>query len=229
MAHVLLDMSVADLPMREVLADLTPPDPALVTINSNYVPTQLTHQALAISEALRDGTPLTSVLEMDGPVAFARAAVGECRSIAEGTAEIDTLILLAGRTIPFLGSGRLSGVWSAPRWIDCATQPESVRATLRVLEALGQRDFAVAGSRSRAILETYKDKLSVKARDWFLRAAMLSAVAQHDYGAVRNIDTLVGKDVEPNAITMLQRVYLLAFADARLKEKMGEHAVVNPK
>jgi predicted membrane-bound spermidine synthase len=228
-SRVLFEMSVADLPMREVLADLAPPNPALVTINSNYKPTQLTHQALAISEALRDGTPLTSVPELDGPVAFARAAVGQCRGIAEGTAEIDTLILLAGRTIPFLGSGRLSGVWSAPRWIDCATQPESVRATLRVLEALGQRDFAVAGSGARTVLETYKEGLSVKARDWFLRAAMLAAIAQHDYGAVRDIDTSLGKDVQPNANTMLHRVYLLAFADARLKEKMGEQAVANPK
>jgi len=228
MAHVLSDVSVADLPVREVLADWTLPDPAGVTFNSNSMPTRLAHQALAISEALREGTPLTSLPEMDGPVASARAAVGQCRSVAEGT-EIDTLILLAGRTIPFLGSERLSGVWSAPRWIDCATQPESVRATLHVLEALGQRDFAVAGSGAIAILETYKDKLSDKARDWFLRAAMLAAIAQHDYDAVRNIDTSIGKDLQPNAITLLQRVHLLAFADARLKEKVGEHSVVNPK
>jgi len=228
-SHALSDIGVADVPIREVIAGLTPPDPALVTNNPNYLPSQLIHQALAISEALRDGTPLTSMPEMAGPIALARTAIGNCQNIDEGTAEVDTLVLLAGRTIPFLDSGKLNGVWSAPRWIECATQPESVLATLRMLDAMGQRDFAAAGSRARSILETYKDQLSVSARDWFLRAAMLAAIAQRDYGAVDELDASLGKDITSNPVTKTQRAYLLAFADARLKQKMDEHAVVNPK
>ena len=49
------------------------------------------------------------------------------------------------------------------------------------------------------------------------------------YGAVDELDASLGKDITSNPVTKTQRAYLLAFADARLKQKMDEHAVVNPK
>ena len=146
--------------------------------------------------------------------------MGQCQSV-DAAAEVDALVLLAGRTIPFLGPDRLRGVWSEPTWIGCVAQPDVVRSALMVLDAMARRDFGAVGSSAIALLNGSGQVLSPSARDWLLRAAMLAAIAQHDYGAVGSIEASIGKGITPVEGSETQRAYLLAFADARLKPQSG--------
>jgi predicted membrane-bound spermidine synthase len=217
-AQALIELSTADLPMREVMSALPRIDPSSTVINPDYSATLIAHHALQIAIAMRESAAL--YLGNDAStakaIAFARANVGQCHAAGNGTEEIDSLIQLAGQTIPYLDAAQLQGVWISPRWIDCTNQAEPVRSILALLDTLARRDFASAGTQAGALLETHKNILSPTARDWLLRATMLSAIAQGDYAQVSKIDASVGADIAPTPATLLQREYLLAFADARL-------------
>jgi hypothetical protein len=176
-------------------------------------------QAIEISNALRGSAPVPAELDVvtRKRIAFVKTVVGQCQAAGDDAAQVDALILLAGRTIPFLDSEGLDGVWAVPSWIGCAPHSTAVRGTLEVLDAMARRDFGAAGARATALLEQQKRTLSPLARDWLLRGAMLNALARHDYDSVRTIDETIGKDVMPSVATQLQRSYMLALADAGIR------------
>lgn len=217
-ALALLELSTADLPIREVLSGLPRIDPSATAINPDYSATLIAHHAQRISLAMRD--PAAGYLGGDATtakaIAIVRGNVGQCQAAGNGAEEVDSLIQLAGQTIPYLDAVQLQGVWSMPRWIGCTAQAEPVRAILVVIDALARRDFASTGAHAAALLQTHKNILSPMARDWLLRAAMLAAIAQGNHAEVSKIDASMGADVVPASVTQLQREYLLAFADAQL-------------
>jgi hypothetical protein len=216
-AAVIEGLSTADLPMREVLAGLRLVDPANVTENPYFTPSAFAHQAVIIAAALRSKSIdcANSDMGIASAVTYLLASVGHCQGSADGTLETDTLIRFAGRTIPFLNAAQLDGVWVTPRWIECDTQPEMVRKMLHFLDSLARRDFGQTRVQAEALLKEHSKQLSPTARDWLLRAAMLAAIAVEDYDGVSDIDSRLGKDVSGGETSILQRAYLIAFADAR--------------
>jgi predicted membrane-bound spermidine synthase len=215
-AHVMKELNAADLPIREIVAGLPPPAETSA-VDMRYTPSALANEAAAIAADLSDTPSLATKADgaLSRDLAFARAEVGGCGH-ASSMAQIDTLIELAGKTIPYLSAPRLQGIWSAPRWITCTNQPVPVRLLLDVLDALSARDFAKTSTAATALLEQHRNVLSPVAQDWLLRTVMLAAIAQHRYEEATNADRELGGDIVPNQITQLQRSYLLAFADAQL-------------
>lgn len=222
-AQVMTALITPDLPTREVLAGLMPVDPDRIVLNQDYSPAVPVHNAVQIGTAMRDRavSAVAADASASNAVNYALAAVGQCQGSPSGTAEVDALAQLAARTIPYLDSARLEGVWSAPQWLKCDTQPKVVRLALSLIDALARRDFGVLGEQAKVMLNGYGEVLSPAARDWILRAAMLAAIAQHDYHEVRDLDIRFGRDIAA-AAARAQRAYLISFAQSqRSREQSG--------
>jgi len=72
-----------------------------------------------------------------------------------------------------------------------------------------------------ALLRDDSPYWSATTKDWLLRAAMLSAIANRDYAAVGAIDRDLGSHVVGNTITLPHRSYMLAYAEQRLAHESG--------
>jgi spermidine synthase len=220
-ARAAFEVSYADLPVREVLAGLPPLDPQLIAKDASFSGNQLAHQAADIAAVLRDNTPYADA--PDASIAkvlgFVRTNVGLCHAAGDGSLEVDALVQVAGWTIPFLDAAHLNGAWSRPAWIGCTTQPDAVRGVLALLDALAQRNFSLVHTQAVALLHEHSKRLSPMAQDWILRAAMLAAIAEHNYEEVGKLEASLGGLAVPTATTYVQRVYLSAFASARIKER----------
>jgi SAM-dependent methyltransferase len=222
-ALMLLGLSTADAPVREVIAGLQPPLAERLSPGSTFTPAELTRQAAEIAAAL--GEPEPSAVGHD-PGIFAaakavRADFASCNNQRSAADEIDVLIALGGRTIPFLDANHLKGIWSEPRWIACEMQAESSRAILSLLSALGQRQFGVVQPQALALLQSHRRELSPMAQDWLLRIAMLAAIAESRYEDVAGLEASLGGQIPPTESSKVQRIYLTAVAAARARADAG--------
>jgi len=217
-ARALLGLNTADIPIREVLAGLQPPAPEQLSPGNGFTPAELTRQAMEIAAALSETEPIAGNHDPNifGAIQSIRSDFATCDGGGAATQQIDVLIALAGRTIPFLDADHLRGIWSDPRWINCTGQPESLRSQLALLSALGSRDFALAGSTAVTFLQKSRQDLSPMAQDWLLRVAMLSAMAGHRYEEVARLDAAEGRTIARLDATGTQRDYLVAFANSQL-------------
>jgi len=217
-ARALLGLNTADIPIREVLAGLQPPAPEQLSPGNGFTPAELTRQAMEIAAALSETEPIAGNHDPNifGAIQSIRSDFATCDGGGAATQQIDVLIALAGRTIPFLDADHLRGIWSDPRWINCTGQPESLRSQLALLSALGSRDFALAGSTAVTFLQKSRQDLSPMAQDWLLRVAMLSAIAGHRYEDVARLDVAEGRTIARVDTTGVQRDYLVAFANSQL-------------
>jgi predicted membrane-bound spermidine synthase len=207
----LVDLASADLPLREVLAQLVPPAPGQFEANSAYFPSQLAAQSASITDALVSAGPNGS----DIAVAQLRAVIAACADTSGDAEKIDALRQLAGQTIPFLDAVHLQRAWIEPDWITCNTPTPAVRVMLDVVAALARRDFAAAGRDAATLLQVHRQTLSQTTSDWLLRAAMLSAIAEGHYADVAAFDVTLGGDIRSVGWNRLQRTYLVAFAQTR--------------
>ncbi len=211
----LLGVNVSDLPVREVLAHIAPPIPGQFLADEGYSPSELAAQSVFVAAALADvhaaaDTPLAHA------VTTMRDVIAACTDDSDDSQKIDMLQQLAARMIPWLNAAQLQQVLIEPAWITCATPTEAVSAMLRVVAALAQRDFAKAGLNAASLSEVHKHVLSQTVRDWLLRVAMLSAIAEQRYADVATYDATVGSDIASVGWNRLQRDYLLAFAREQL-------------
>jgi len=197
---------------------LQPPAPEQLSPGNGFTPAELTRQAMEIAAALSETEPIAGNHDPNifGAIQSIRSDFATCDGGGAATQQIDVLIALAGRTIPFLDADHLRGIWSDPRWINCTGQPESLRSQLALLSALGSRDFALAGSTAVTFLQKSRQDLSPMAQDWLLRVAMLSAIAGHRYEDVARLDVAEGRTIARVDTTGVQRDYLVAFANSQL-------------
>ena len=202
----------ADLPYLEWLGGMKPSSPADVTIDSVFRRTLLYADAVHMAARLAGradqvgGSPA-----MDADLALAKAW-GRCEAGLDVSAGTDLLLRLAGKTVPYLPAAELQGVWIHPNWWRCAGTPAQLRDTLALLDAFSRRDAAAAGRQAQAMLKAYP-QLSAFAADYLLRIAMLSAIQQREFAQVRALDQQLGTDIMANDATLIQRAYMLAYAD----------------
>src|SRR5262249_6359288 len=97
----------------------------------------------------------------------------------------------------------------------CAHHGDAVGATLATLDALGRRDYADAEGKAAALLAEHAAALSPGARDWMLRLAMLAATGAGRYAHVLELDTTRGRSIAASPATAIDRIYMLAYADAQ--------------
>jgi len=219
-AQAMLTLSLADLPVREVLTNLGPSGMGDIPLNANYSATVATHLAMQVVAMLHDPTVGIPRLDpqLDRTIALVRADVGRCQASADAINDADALVQLASGTIPFLTAAELKETWSVRPWISCSEQPAPTKILLALLDALAQRDFDAVGARGIELLITQRNSLSAETQDWVLRAAMLAAIAQHEYADVAKIESDIGKGVVPTPSGAILRNCLVAVADARLRE-----------
>jgi spermidine synthase len=214
-ARSMAQITAPDLPVREVLSRLPPPDASQVTSYANLSASTYARRASEIASALKEDTAPSSA-PLARATAYIRSRVGHCLGTPNETVEIDTLIELAGLTIPYLDTAHLNGVWSQPNWTSCDSQSINVRILLGVLDALSRRDFSAAQPRAVALLNSNAESLSPLAKDWLVRTAMLSAIADHDDAKALAIDDWAGSQATSNPASATQREYLRAFAKSRV-------------
>jgi spermidine synthase len=211
----LLGVNVSDLPVREVLAGIAPPIPGKFLADQAYLPSELAAQSVFVAAALA-GTRGAADTPLAQAITTMRGVIAACADGSDDAQKIDMLQQLAARTIPYLNAVRLRQVWIEPSWITCATPTETVREMLGVVSALARRDFAEAGLKAASLSQAHKAALSQTVREWLLRVAMLSAIAQQRYADVATYDATLGSDITSVGWNRLQRDYLLAFARDRI-------------
>jgi predicted membrane-bound spermidine synthase len=211
MATTLLGMSKADLPALELLAGTQLPD---AEVNLNYGYTRSIYMVMASRLVAARGE--TDVPELESglreKMAATRDLVGRCRSDINVSATLDTMRALAAESIPFLRPAALQGLWIAPDWISCSTQPDAVKAMLSMLEASAGREHASTLQRAEAILRDHAKALSGATADYVLRTAMLAASASQASAEVLRLAEEY-KDIPPgNEVALEMRQWMVARA-----------------
>jgi predicted membrane-bound spermidine synthase len=219
-ARAIVALPSADLPYRTVLAGLLPPAAGRIQNNSLFAYARSVQRAERISEALRNGSlpdPADDAHDA-AAVSYVRDAVGKCQAGSTSDRQVmDSLVRLAGRTIPYLDATAVKDIWNEPRWIECAEQSSRVHSLLAVLSALARGDWPALQHEAGELLRDGADHQSDTTRDWLLRAAMLSAIGANDFAAVSSIDDMLGKHVAGDELSLQYRAYLLAFAQQQGK------------
>lgn len=201
----------ADLPYLEWLDKTGPFAPGEVTIDQVFRRSLLYGDAVRLASALAGHGDPGGLPVVDQDLALAKG-LGRCDGGLDASADTDLLLRLAGKTVPYLPAADLEGVWIHPAWWHCATPPAQLRDTLALLDAFSRRDASAAGKQAQAMLKAYPG-LSHFAADYLLRVAMLSAIRQGEFGQVHALDQQLGMGIVPNDTTLMQRAYMLAYAD----------------
>jgi spermidine synthase len=223
-AQAIFRFARTDLPYRAVLAGLPPPNVERIANSPSYDFLGDVHRAARMAAALRDGSAPEhdADAEVFSRVLLLRQSVGACRADeAVNGSTLDNLVNIAGRTIPYLDADTARATWSDPAWINCTTQSKPVRQLLGVIQALAKNDWPTMQQDAIALLRDDSPYWSATTKDWLLRAAMLSAIANRDYAAVGAIDRDLGSHVVGNTITLPHRSYMLAYAEQRLAHESG--------
>lgn len=184
-ANTLTQLSSADLPYREFLAELPTPSPNELTKDkSSYSYSGLVNYASALADMLDNGGPLDKALTNAELIAYLRDAVGKCNIGTESELALENIVHVAKRTLPLQTAESRRRTWDERPWITCTTQPDNVKALLDVVAALARRDGPALQQKADALLAEPNSVKSTAVRDWLLRAAMLGALDAKDFAAV---------------------------------------------
>lgn len=185
-AASIVHLTAADLPYREVLAEIPVPSPQEIAPSLSYEYSTTLHHVARLAEALRSGTDIDAIGLDGAAVAYLRAAVGQCAGGPDPTNMVDAVVNLAGRSLPYMQPRARVGVWIDPQWVTCDSQPEQVRLLLETVAALARGEGAAVIEGARSLLRD-PELTSVVARDWLLRAALLAAVQTRDPNAQESL------------------------------------------
>jgi len=121
---------------------------------------------------------------------------------------------MADRTITFLPSTMLEGVWIQPKWLPCKNLPEGYAAVLGLLESLSQRDYAAMQKRAVAWLENPPANPALRHEfDQVALSHLLLAYAhQGRWKELAEVESHYGANVRSQGIYQKQRMLLLAMA-----------------
>ncbi len=201
-ARAIITLPVADLPYRDMLTGLPPARTSAVAASPSYRYTSVVHTAKEIADSLKAGRLPEQSGEDAVPMAYLYDVVGHCAPSASDVSVPVQLVILAGRTVPFLEPDSLQGAWIDPAWVHCAGQPAPQPAMLQLISALGRRDGTAVKDLAQSLLDPAGKLRESGLREWVLRSAMLGAIAAHDYAAVAQLEARYGKNivsVEPDA------------------------------
>lgn len=214
-ATAIATLAMADLPYREILSNLPPADPRGITQTPSYSLTSVIHHVARVAAALR-GEASHGGLGLDTTtVSFLRDAIGGCAAGTDTEAALETLVQLAGRTLPFLHQEDRRAVWQEPVWISCASQSPDVRGLLDVIAALARGDGAAVRDGATRLLGSASVESPI-VREWLLRAAMLGAIQARDFAAVDRIEGAFGAGILSAGPNLAYRTWSRNFARQQL-------------
>ncbi|HKE47366.1 MAG TPA: spermine synthase [Rhodanobacteraceae bacterium] len=199
--------STADLPVIEMIAGIPAAD---------ATPTKSVPRGAALARAKDIANAIRGRDAGDGASASGLAmlhAIGACGDVSP-TAAGTALMEFGAATIPYLSAEALRGVWIDPAWQRCDHAAPAIGDLLGVLAALSARDAAGAGARALETLSRHGEELSNETKDYLVRAAMLSALAEGHPEKVSEIAEGPGASIPPRHATLMQYVYLRAIAEA---------------
>lgn len=211
----------SDLPYRSVLFGLPTPPADRIVNNPIFSFTGRVHAAANMAAALRDGpgSGVGASVEELAKAALVRGQIGSCDD--KGNSEmlaVGALADMAGRTLPYLDADTAIKTWDEHAWISCSTHGAAVKTLLELIAATARNDWPIVQQRAVAALEDRSFPAPAETKDWLLRLAMLSAIANKDYPAVTDIERRLGKKLPGVGSSLLARSYLLSFADHRARE-----------
>ncbi|MGN6520469.1 MAG: spermine synthase [Dokdonella sp.] len=209
-AATIKEMSVADLPYREIVAGLPTSTAAGIADEESLRYARSVHHAARLSTALmREETVSASDAETDSaPVALLREAVAQCRHTGDPATPMSTLVDIAARTLPFLPPEEGKALWTHPTWIHCNDQAPAIRALLDVIAALAARDGAAVQHNALQLLARDGAVRAEGLRDWLLRAAMLGAYESGDFAAVEQIEADYGRSISSTGSDLYYRTWV---------------------
>ena len=224
-ANVFMDLAMADLPYREVIGGLSPPDPARIADTRGLLFTSKVHRAARIAKALETGAAVPAQdANAAGPtLALLRETVAECRPGSDPTVAMSTLADIAAQTLPYLDPAAREVTWIAPTWIRCDTQSQAVRGMLGVISALAARDGAGVVRGASELLATPGAVTVPGMRDWLLRAAELGAIDAGDFAAVESLETRFGLDIQSAGPDRWYRAWMRNYARQQLAAAAARH------
>lgn len=212
-------LSIADLPLLQTVGLDVIANAAMVRGSPFFGRSSRIAAAAAIATAMSaDGNAEQGPAEFIGDISLLRQYGTDCNNYDE-FATAAAIHRLAAASIPFLDADRLDGLWVAPQWMQCSNRSIYVGAMLKLVAALSVRDGKAVRESAYDLLTRFGGSLPPAMADYLLRAAMLGAIMEKNYAAVATIDGTVGRNVIPPASTLLQRVYLKAFAEAKASSK----------
>lgn len=140
-AETTLQLPIENRPLLEALdiaGPLAADSPAVP--QGHFFANQLTIRARAFAQEIRNPVDsyLPALASIHAIIRSCRAnwAPGQLQQLANNMAEI------ADRTIKFLPSSQLEGVWISPTWMQCTHLPPSFSRAMAMLESHAQRNYA---------------------------------------------------------------------------------------
>ena len=117
-------------------------------------------------------------------------------------------------TMAFLALEHMKGVWIAPQWIDCASMPDEIKRTLKLLEAMASRDTRKMEATAREWLDNrpHNAVLDEEFAPVAYSAMSLALAQQEKWGDVAAMEDQYGTKVKSTGGYQRQRWLLNAMA-----------------
>ena len=117
-------------------------------------------------------------------------------------------------TMAFLTPEHMKGVWIAPQWIDCASMPDEIKRTLKLLEAMASRDTRKMEATAREWLDNrpHNAVLDEEFAPVAYSAMSLALAQQEKWGDVAAMEDQYGTKVKSTGGYQRQRWLLNAMA-----------------
>jgi spermidine synthase len=117
-------------------------------------------------------------------------------------------------TMAFLAPEHMKGVWIAPQWIDCASMPDEIKRTLKLLEAMASRDTRKMEATAREWLDNrpHNAVLDEEFAPVAYSAMSLALAQQEKWGDVAAMEDQYGTKVKSTGGYQRQRWLLNAMA-----------------
>ena len=214
-AKMLTDLPTADLPYREIIGGIAPPDAQTLFDNDVYAYTGKVALAARLAHALRSGEPLGKFQDdgAAGPqIDYLRERVGRCGAATDPSIAMSNLVEIATQTLPYLAEDALRGVWIAPDWIECDAQAPELRTLLGLLDAIARRDGTAQQMLAVELLAKPGAVRAIGLRDWLLRAAMLGAIRARDFAAVDHLEAAYGASIPSGGSERAYRAWSINYA-----------------
>lgn len=185
--------------------------------NGMYLAADRWLSARLVAQALEQGSLTAALLDAGAnyPMMASLFALSrECRSGAELSRWIDTLIDIGGITTPVLSPAQSADLFTGTNWMGCQDPGSEQQRWLELMRSISSRDAATM-ERLATYLAAPERSSSPGARRYLAVTVMLARLAQGNNAGVETAESELGVDIDASSSLLPTRGFLLALSDLR--------------